>query len=156
MTRRRSFAPKNYTFAPNVTPITYPSDPASPTSNARSSSSPHPDGTDGDIKESADDLAAIAATTTSAAGPSRPRRRGGRKDSIDHIPRPPNAFMLFRQNFVHQRHVPGSIETSHNSLSKIVGTSISRHKVPTAACCVSSHALCATSLQCWPLTNMID
>ncbi|EJC99150.1 uncharacterized protein FOMMEDRAFT_23062 [Fomitiporia mediterranea MF3/22] len=29
--------------------------------------------------------------------------------------------MLFRQNFVHQRHVPGSIETSHNSLSKIVG-----------------------------------
>ncbi|KAL5522924.1 hypothetical protein ACEPAF_1191 [Sanghuangporus sanghuang] len=120
LTRRRSFAPKNYTFAPNVTPITYPSDPASPTSNGRSSSSPQPDGTDADIKES-DEFAGIAATTTSSAGPSRPRRRGGRKDSIDHIPRPPNAFMLFRQNFVHQRHVPGSIETSHNSLSKIVG-----------------------------------
>ncbi|KAH8110053.1 hypothetical protein DFH11DRAFT_1514776 [Phellopilus nigrolimitatus] len=29
--------------------------------------------------------------------------------------------MLFRQNFVHQRHVPGSIETNHHSLSKIVG-----------------------------------
>lgn len=40
---------------------------------------------------------------------------------MDHIPRPPNAFMLFRQNFVHQKHVPGSIETNDNSLSKIVG-----------------------------------
>ncbi|KAI0084079.1 high mobility group box domain-containing protein, partial [Irpex rosettiformis] len=38
-----------------------------------------------------------------------------------YIPRPPNAFMLFRANFVRQKHVPGSIETNHGSLSKIIG-----------------------------------
>ncbi|KAF9052032.1 high mobility group box domain-containing protein, partial [Panaeolus papilionaceus] len=39
-----------------------------------------------------------------------------------YIPRPPNAFMLFRADFVKQKHVPGSIETNHGSLSKIIGT----------------------------------
>ena len=29
--------------------------------------------------------------------------------------------MLFRANFVRQKHVPGSIETNHGSLSKIIG-----------------------------------
>ncbi|ETW77705.1 hypothetical protein HETIRDRAFT_55525, partial [Heterobasidion irregulare TC 32-1] len=37
------------------------------------------------------------------------------------IPRPPNAFMLFRADFVRQKHVPGTIETNHGSLSKIIG-----------------------------------
>ncbi|KAJ7905692.1 hypothetical protein B0H14DRAFT_2327415, partial [Mycena olivaceomarginata] len=35
--------------------------------------------------------------------------------------RPPNAFMLFRANFVRQKHVPGSIETNHGSFNKILG-----------------------------------
>ncbi|KAE9391328.1 HMG-box, partial [Gymnopus androsaceus JB14] len=39
-----------------------------------------------------------------------------------HIPRPPNAFMLFRSDFVKQRRVPSSIETSHGSLSKIIAS----------------------------------
>ncbi|KAF9558778.1 hypothetical protein CPC08DRAFT_616637, partial [Agrocybe pediades] len=39
-----------------------------------------------------------------------------------YIPRPPNAFMLFRADFVRQKHVPGSIETDHGSLSRIIGT----------------------------------
>ncbi|KAI0036411.1 high mobility group box domain-containing protein, partial [Vararia minispora EC-137] len=38
-----------------------------------------------------------------------------------YIPRPPNAFMLFRADFVKQKHVPGSIEPSHTNLSKIIG-----------------------------------
>ncbi|KAF8902739.1 high mobility group box domain-containing protein, partial [Gymnopilus junonius] len=38
-----------------------------------------------------------------------------------YIPRPPNAFMLFRADFVKQKHVPGSVETNHVSLSKIIG-----------------------------------
>jgi hypothetical protein len=29
--------------------------------------------------------------------------------------------MLFRADFVRQKHVPGSIETNHGSLSKIIG-----------------------------------
>ena len=31
--------------------------------------------------------------------------------------------MLFRADFVRQKHVPGSIETNHGSLSKIIGKS---------------------------------
>ena len=40
---------------------------------------------------------------------------------MGYIPRPPNAFMLFRADFVRQKHVPGSIEQNHGSLSKIIG-----------------------------------
>ena len=40
---------------------------------------------------------------------------------MGYIPRPPNAFMLFRADFVRQKHVPGSIETGHGSFSKIIG-----------------------------------
>jgi len=51
------------------------------------------------------------------------RRRAppGKRLSRGYIPRPPNAFMLFRADFVRQKHVPGSIETNHGSLSKIIG-----------------------------------
>lgn len=45
----------------------------------------------------------------------------GKRRSMGYIPRPPNAFMLFRADFVRQKHVPGSIETNHGSLSKIIG-----------------------------------
>ncbi|OAX38659.1 hypothetical protein K503DRAFT_849908 [Rhizopogon vinicolor AM-OR11-026] len=45
----------------------------------------------------------------------------GKRRSLGYIPRPPNAFMLFRADFVRQKHVPGSIETNHGSLSKIIG-----------------------------------
>ncbi|KAF7345274.1 HMG box domain-containing protein [Mycena sanguinolenta] len=53
-----------------------------------------------------------------------PRASGhlpGKRRSQGYIPRPPNAFMLFRADFVRQKHVPGSIETNHGSLSKIIG-----------------------------------
>lgn len=158
---------RKFTFAPNVTPISYPSDrPRYSSSDPNSPSSEFPSTDPQDSSESTDSkptrndvehdsntynssprpesLASSVPTAipsleppsmSSAALPSaiapslmhhshaRPRRRGHRRDSAEHIPRPPNAFMLFRQNFVHQRHVPGSIETNHNSLSKIVGAS---------------------------------
>ncbi|KAJ7903958.1 high mobility group box domain-containing protein, partial [Mycena leptocephala] len=38
-----------------------------------------------------------------------------------YVPRPPNAFMLFRADFVRQQHVPLSVETNCGSLSKIIG-----------------------------------
>ncbi|TRM59256.1 hypothetical protein BD626DRAFT_508736 [Schizophyllum amplum] len=49
----------------------------------------------------------------------RKKRRRAAKD--DHIPRPPNAFMLFRADFVNKGRVPPSIETVHGNLSKIIG-----------------------------------
>ncbi|KAJ7825161.1 high mobility group box domain-containing protein, partial [Mycena leptocephala] len=38
-----------------------------------------------------------------------------------HIPRPPNAFILFRSSFIRARAVPAHIEPSHAALSAIAG-----------------------------------
>jgi hypothetical protein len=97
-------SPKGVTFAPNVTPVTFvependsiDSDPDSPTSS-------------------------LFPPATTPAPPSRKRCPPGKRRSQGYIPRPPNAFMLFRADFVRQKHVPGSIETNHGSLSKIIG-----------------------------------
>lgn len=44
-----------------------------------------------------------------------------RKKAPNHIPRPPNAFILFRSSFIKNRHVSTEVETSHSTLSKIIG-----------------------------------
>ncbi|KAI4522817.1 hypothetical protein K525DRAFT_255273 [Schizophyllum commune Loenen D] len=49
------------------------------------------------------------------------KKRRRRPRDVDHIPRPPNAFMLFRADFVNKGRVPPSIETVHGNLSKIIG-----------------------------------
>ena len=116
------------TFAPNVTPVSF-----TETEDAED--------------DAGDPLASIAlAASDAAAGPNvkalsaklfpssgaetvpqmpqtRKRCPPGKRRSQGYIPRPPNAFMLFRADFVKQRHVPGSVETNHVSLSKIIGTS---------------------------------
>ncbi|KAJ7186230.1 hypothetical protein GGX14DRAFT_485626 [Mycena pura] len=55
--------------------------------------------------------------------PERPRQRSrhGRKLPDGHIPRPPNAFILFRSSFIRSRRVSSEVETSHSTLSKIIG-----------------------------------
>ncbi|KAJ7641094.1 hypothetical protein FB45DRAFT_999919 [Roridomyces roridus] len=54
--------------------------------------------------------------------PPRPIRRSTRKKiDSNHIPRPPNAFMLFRSWFINSGHVPTEVETNHGTLSKIIG-----------------------------------
>ncbi|KAH9161929.1 hypothetical protein EDB89DRAFT_2028227 [Lactarius sanguifluus] len=65
--------------------------------------------------------------TTSSLFPSNldgtvPRKPGhGKKKAEDHIPRPPNAFILFRSSFIKSRHVSTEVETNHSTLSKIIG-----------------------------------
>lgn len=39
----------------------------------------------------------------------------------NHIPRPPNAFILFRSSFIKAQHIPEKIEGNHSALSKIIG-----------------------------------
>lgn len=51
--------------------------------------------------------------------PENPKPRG-RKGS-GYIPRPPNAFILFRSSFIKSQHVSSQIETNHSTLSKIIG-----------------------------------
>jgi hypothetical protein len=44
-----------------------------------------------------------------------------RKKSDNHIPRPPNAFILFRSSFIKSQRVSTEVETNHSTLSKIIG-----------------------------------
>ncbi|KAI6028213.1 hypothetical protein EDC04DRAFT_2716412 [Pisolithus marmoratus] len=99
-------SPRSVTFAPNVTPVTF-NDPSSLDTFAAD-----PDSSTLHLFPPSDSPA-----------PPQARRRvpPGKRRSLGYIPRPPNAFMLFRADFVRQKHVPGSIETNHGSLSKIIG-----------------------------------
>ncbi|KAI0027326.1 high mobility group box domain-containing protein, partial [Vararia minispora EC-137] len=38
-----------------------------------------------------------------------------------HIPRPPNAFILFRSSFIKSNHISSEVEGDHSTLSKIIG-----------------------------------
>ncbi|KAI0823465.1 hypothetical protein BC628DRAFT_1420781 [Trametes gibbosa] len=99
-------SPRALTFAPNVTPGTYVE---------------ADDDLNGDSSPPSPTAALFPPTAPSSSAPTRRRLPPGKRLSQGYIPRPPNAFMLFRANFVRQKHVPGSIETNHGSLSKIIG-----------------------------------
>ncbi|KAG9308230.1 hypothetical protein JVU11DRAFT_12248 [Chiua virens] len=101
-------SPRSVTFAPNVTPGTY-------------------NDSDDTQLDSSEELALLPdaqlfpPSEQPVHPPSKRRAPPGKRRSLGYIPRPPNAFMLFRADFVRQKHVPGSIETNHGSLSKIIG-----------------------------------
>lgn len=58
---------------------------------------------------------------TSGSECSARRPTHGKKRGEDHIPRPPNAFILFRSSFIKNQHVSTEVETNHSTLSKIIG-----------------------------------
>ncbi|TCD63369.1 hypothetical protein EIP91_005622 [Steccherinum ochraceum] len=100
-------SPKAVIFAPNVTPGTFTE--PEPVIDEDSPLPPSPSD------------ALFPPSLNPDANQSRRRVPPGKRRSQGYIPRPPNAFMLFRADFVRQKHVPGSIETNHSSLSKIIG-----------------------------------
>ncbi|EAU83886.2 hypothetical protein CC1G_11980 [Coprinopsis cinerea okayama7 len=87
-------------FAPNVTPTTF-NDPPPPIAN------------DDDGPESM----LFPAHDEDALQP----RKTSRKKPDNYIPRPPNAFILFRSAFIRSQHVSTGVETNHSTLSKIIG-----------------------------------
>ncbi|KAI6021133.1 hypothetical protein EDC04DRAFT_2575710 [Pisolithus marmoratus] len=91
-------APSSIAFAPNVTPVTF-NDPL-PTSDTTSDPILFP-------------------PSPSEGSPRRPTH--GKKRGEDYIPRPPNAFILFRSEFIKNQHVSSDVETNHSTLSKIIG-----------------------------------
>ncbi|KAJ2922946.1 hypothetical protein H1R20_g14136, partial [Candolleomyces eurysporus] len=101
--------PRPISFAPNVTPVTF-----NESSDSSSPSTPEPLSPNSQPK-------LFPPSEIPAPPPTRKRCPPGKRRSQGYIPRPPNAFMLFRADFVRQKHVPGSIETNHGSLSKIIG-----------------------------------
>ncbi|KDQ31052.1 hypothetical protein PLEOSDRAFT_12123, partial [Pleurotus ostreatus PC15] len=44
-----------------------------------------------------------------------------RKQPPGHVPRPCNAFILFRCDFVRQKKIPASVERDHRNISRIAG-----------------------------------
>jgi len=92
-------APQQIAFAPAVTPGTYTEEPSA--------------------LENAELPPSLFPSTLDGTGPKKPGH--GKKKADDHIPRPPNAFILFRSSFIKSRHVSTEVETNHSTLSKIIG-----------------------------------
>ncbi|EAU89878.2 hypothetical protein CC1G_07030 [Coprinopsis cinerea okayama7 len=84
-------------------PLSKP-DPADPTHHMPVASS-----------SSSSSAGAKAASARRSRSKPRPRRDEGR------IPRPPNAFILFRSAFIRSQHIPDRVEGNHSNLSKIIG-----------------------------------
>ncbi|KDR69811.1 hypothetical protein GALMADRAFT_255628 [Galerina marginata CBS 339.88] len=59
-------------------------------------------------------------STSFISSPPASRPHGKRRDP-SYIPRPPNAFILFRCAFIKEQNVPGKVEGNHSRLSKIIG-----------------------------------
>jgi hypothetical protein len=55
------------------------------------------------------------------ASESLAKKSHSRKQPDGHIPRPRNAFILFRCDFVAQKKIPASVEPDHRNISRIVG-----------------------------------
>jgi len=53
--------------------------------------------------------------------PDPSKKSHARKQPEGHIPRPRNAFILFRCDFVRQKKIPESVENDHRNISRIVG-----------------------------------
>lgn len=85
-------------FTPNVTPTTFTDDSPPPLQPA---------------------TAYIFPPEEETFANENPKPRG-RKGS-GYIPRPPNAFILFRSSFIKSQHVTSEVETNHSTLSKIIG-----------------------------------
>jgi hypothetical protein len=92
-------APNSFAFAPNLTPVTF-NDPPPMVDAPPCESILFPPPED--------------CTSTRRPGHSK-------KKPENHIPRPPNAFILFRSSFIKSQHVSTEVETNHSTLSKIIG-----------------------------------
>lgn len=97
-----------FTFATDMTPISYSTDPT----------------TFEVIPEKASHTFIYDPPAEPAFGAIRSSH--AKKRDASYIPRPPNAFILFRSSFIRAQHIPGKIEGNHSALSKIIGEEISR------------------------------
>lgn len=91
---------QNIAFTPAVTPVTF-YDPPSP--------------------EDPPSTGMLFPPSGDVLSPTRARSGHAKKKPENHIPRPPNAFILFRSHFIKSQHVSSDVETNHSTLSKIIG-----------------------------------
>ncbi|KAF8554125.1 hypothetical protein OG21DRAFT_1509270 [Imleria badia] len=101
-----------FTFFTDMTPITALSaDPTIPFETVWENPVPAP--------ASPADFAELPETQVTFQGPDRASH--GKKRDASYIPRPPNAFILFRSSFIRSQQVPEKVEGNHSTLSKIIG-----------------------------------
>ncbi|TFK70755.1 hypothetical protein BDN72DRAFT_522292 [Pluteus cervinus] len=117
-------APMTYTFLADMTPAVFPS-------MGGESAPPVQLSATHDVSLQSSNFAAtpptspltpIEGTSTSALQLVPPRGSHGKKRDPSYIPRPPNAFILFRSSFINSQQVPRKVEGNHRELSKIIGT----------------------------------
>ncbi|RPD60362.1 hypothetical protein L227DRAFT_563598 [Lentinus tigrinus ALCF2SS1-6] len=70
-------------------------------------------------EEPAPEMAMYSPPGTPMLAPTRSSH--AKKRDASYIPRPPNAFILFRSSFIRAQRIPGEIEGNHSALSKIIG-----------------------------------
>ncbi|KAG5641839.1 hypothetical protein DXG03_004121 [Asterophora parasitica] len=102
--------PMQYTFFTEMTPLSFNSSASSPPTPT----APPP------LTESVSHSHTPSTASTSAP-PTPQRVSHGKRRDASYIPRPPNAFILFRSSFIKGDYVPERVEGSHSNLSKIVG-----------------------------------
>lgn len=101
-----------FTFFTDMTPITALSaDPTVPFETLWENPVPPP--------ASPAEFAELHETRVTFQGPDRASH--GKKRDASYIPRPPNAFILFRSSFIRSQQVPEKVEGNHSTLSKIIG-----------------------------------
>jgi hypothetical protein len=71
-----------------------------------------------------------SSTTVQGRTPQRTRIRKPVARDPSYIPRPPNAFILFRSSFIRDQRVPGNVEGNSTNLSKIIGESFTGFITP--------------------------
>ncbi|KLO08106.1 hypothetical protein SCHPADRAFT_944719 [Schizopora paradoxa] len=138
----------SFSFAPNVTPGTFIAPPPSEDEEIPSEESslfPEPPAVGGGDGDGLPELVAPANSMSSNKRRKRSAKSSASTPAPDdiasptspssnaldcttnpssepaHIPRPPNAFILFRSSFIRSQHVSAQIEGNHGTLSKIVG-----------------------------------
>ncbi|KAG6860425.1 hypothetical protein C0995_011330 [Termitomyces sp. Mi166 len=62
-----------------------------------------------------------ATSHDSSLHPTPQRTYHGKRRDASYIPRPPNAFILFRSSFIRDQKVTNKVEGNHSNLSKIIG-----------------------------------
>ncbi|KAK2462625.1 hypothetical protein APHAL10511_005358 [Amanita phalloides] len=118
-------AVSTYTFSPEMTPASFnPLATPAPSPSIPPTLSPSSPGSDTQVF-SVSALPSLARELSIPSSPMYPGsthlRSHGKKRDASYIPRPPNAFILFRSSFIRSQRVPGNVEGNHSTLSKIIG-----------------------------------
>ncbi|TFK62854.1 hypothetical protein BDN72DRAFT_902886 [Pluteus cervinus] len=114
-------------FTTAMTPITFTSN-AGAAFNSTPPSSSLPDSTFDDMPPlvdapplSSEFILFPPAEESNLSAAAARKQAHSKKKPENHIPRPPNAFILFRSSFIKSQHVSTEVETNHSTLSKIIG-----------------------------------